>query len=75
MVEMARIKSEKLVDIFNYVRYMRTCRPMMVMNEVSQYNCTLLSFLLYFYQLLLYICHMLNCKLYSSTCLSHSAAT
>ena len=50
MVEMARIKSEKLVDIFNYVRYMRTRRPMMVMNEVSQYNCTLLSFLLYFYQ-------------------------
>ena len=50
MVEMARIKSEKLVDIFHYVRYMRTRRPMMVMNEVSQYNCTLLSFLLYFYQ-------------------------
>ncbi|XP_019857979.1 PREDICTED: receptor-type tyrosine-protein phosphatase alpha-like [Amphimedon queenslandica] len=33
MVEMARIKSEKLVDIFNNVQYMRKCRPMMVMNE------------------------------------------
>ena len=35
MVEMARIKSEKSVDIFNNVQYMRKCRPMMVMNEVS----------------------------------------
>ena len=35
MVEMARIKSEKLVDIFNNVQYMRKSRPMMVMNEVS----------------------------------------
>ena len=35
MVEMARIKSVKLVDIFSNVQYMRKCRPMMVMNEVS----------------------------------------
>ncbi|XP_011406911.1 PREDICTED: receptor-type tyrosine-protein phosphatase delta-like [Amphimedon queenslandica] len=35
MVEMARIKSEKLVDIFNNVQYMRKCRPMMVMNEIE----------------------------------------
>ena len=34
MVEMARIKSEEMVDIYNFVRYMRTRRPMMVMNEV-----------------------------------------
>ena len=34
MVEMARIKLEEMVDIYNFVRYMRTRRPMMVMNEV-----------------------------------------
>ena len=34
LVQLARIQSESSVDIYNYVRYMRTQRPMMVMNEV-----------------------------------------
>ena len=34
LVQLARIQSERTVDIYNYVRYMRTQRPMMVMNEV-----------------------------------------
>ena len=34
LVQLARIQSERSVDIYNYVRYMRTQRPMMVMNEV-----------------------------------------
>ena len=34
LVQLARMQSERSVDIYNYVRYMRTQRPMMVMNEV-----------------------------------------
>ena len=49
-VEMARAAEEKMVDIYNYVQYMRKQRPSMVLNEVIDlfkeiFQCIIHAFL------------------------------